>query len=84
MVTLFGYEIYHVLPQMGTWLFEAVIGIVEPEMKLIAETQRAQRNPKKKGGRGDIKSLSLRPLCDLCASAVKNLTVPGISWKEEA
>ena len=26
---------------------------------------------KEKSGRGDIKSLSLRPLCDLCASAVK-------------
>ena len=32
---------------------------------------------KEKRGRGDIKSLSLRLLCDLCASAVKNFTVPG-------
>jgi 3-keto-disaccharide hydrolase len=37
---------------------------------------------REKRGRGDIEFLSIRPLCDLCASAVKNLTVPTLEGKE--
>jgi len=50
-------------------------GTAKPKIKFTTEAQRTKRKPEEKG-RGDIKLLSLCPLCDLCASAVKNLTVP--------
>ncbi len=77
ITTVYGIGKPHAAPELSTEIRHC---------KTKNETHRRDaegaEKPREKRGRGDIKSLSLRPLCDLCVSAVKNFTMPKIRREE--